>query len=165
MRYLVIAEYLTTNTMIGRISMLLLLSMLLACASSKSIRTSTSTGKRAELFDETTFVVTEQSTDPTYGLTEGNPVKVGGANEQEGPRNERRYLNALTGPQGQKISYYRLGSCCSFKTENGFLGEGLLDNYRVTWEGSADTVSIYINMYDFGDLKAPVGFGLKNPGN
>lgn len=37
----------------------------------------------------------------------------------------------------------------------------MLDNYRVTWEGSKDTVSIYINMYDYSELKAPVGFTIK----
>jgi phosphatidylserine decarboxylase len=41
------------------------------------------------------------------------------------------------------------------------MGMAILDNYRVTWEGSKDTVSIYINMYDYGVLKAPVGFSIK----
>ncbi|WP_299097915.1 hypothetical protein [uncultured Winogradskyella sp.] len=38
------------------------------------------------------------------------------------------------------------------------MGYAMLDNYRVTWENAKDTVSIYINMYDSGKLKAPVGF-------
>ena len=37
----------------------------------------------------------------------------------------------------------------------------MLDKYRVTWEGSQETISIYINMYDSGELKAPKGFGIK----
>lgn len=41
------------------------------------------------------------------------------------------------------------------------MGMAMLDNYRVTWEGSTDTVSVYINMYDYGELKAPVGFTIK----
>lgn len=41
------------------------------------------------------------------------------------------------------------------------MGMAMLDNYRVTWEGSKDTVSIYINMYDSSVLKAPYGFGIK----
>ncbi|MPN11009.1 hypothetical protein SDC9_158307 [bioreactor metagenome] len=105
--------------------------------------------------------MTEISADKSYGYTEDNPIKVGGVDKKEGPLNERRFLNALAGPQGEKVSYYRLGSCCIFDTENGLNGRGLLDNYRVTWEGSKDTVSIYINMYDYGQLKAPVGFTIK----
>lgn len=110
-----------------------------------------------------TFEIREISTDPTYGLSEKNPVQVGGVDKREGPINERRYLNALAGPNGEQISYYRAGSCCPIKSKNNPFGAGsvMLDNYRVTWEGSKDTISIYINMYDYGTLKAPVGFTIK----
>ncbi|GHA74124.1 hypothetical protein [Pontibacter akesuensis] len=114
-----------------------------------------------QLLDNQTFILTEVSTDPTYGVSEKNPVEVGGVDKSEGPLNERRYLNALAGPNGERVSYYRAGSCCAVKSKNGFMGMAMLDNYRVTWEGSKDTVSIYINMYDYGELKAPVGFTIK----
>lgn len=107
------------------------------------------------------FLLTEISTDKSYGFTEKNPIQVGGVDKMEGPLNERRFLNALAGPNGEKVSYYRLGSCCLFDTDKGINGRGLLDNYRVTWEGTKDTVSIYINMYDYGLLLAPVGFTIK----
>jgi hypothetical protein len=125
--------------------------MLLSC--SATIKTA--------LLDHQTFLLTEISADPSYGLSEENPVKVGGADKKEGPKNERRYLNALAGPNGEKVTYYRAGSCCPVKSKNGLMGMAILDNYRVTWEGSKDTVSIYINMYDYGVLKAPVGFSIK----
>ena len=83
--------------------------------------------------------------------------------KNEVPLSERRFLNALAGPNGEEISYFRAGSCCAIKSKNdpfGF-GEVLLDNYRVTWKGAKDTISIYINMYDYGTLKAPVGFTIK----
>lgn len=67
----------------------------------------------------------------------------------------------LAGPNGEKISFYRAGSCCGIKSDKAPMGYAILDNYRVTWEGSTDTVSIYINMYDRGVLKAPVGFTIK----
>lgn len=113
------------------------------------------------LRDYNTFLITEISNDKTYGLTPENPVEVGGVKDSEGPLNERRYLNALTGPNGEKISYFRAGSCCPVNSENGFMGKAMLDNYRVSWENSKDTVSIFINMYDSGKLKAPFGFGLR----
>lgn len=131
--------------------------LLLSCSSTKQI----SKNVKQTLRDNNTFLITEISNDNTYGLSPKKPVEVGGAENSEGPRNERRYLNALTGPNGETISYYRAGSCCPVKSENGFMGSAMLDNYRVTWENSKDTVSIYINMYDSGVLKAPVGFGLK----
>jgi hypothetical protein len=82
---------------------------------------------------------------------------VGGSNESSGPRSERRFLNALLGPNGEEVKYFRAGSCCPFKTPNGILDTGLLDRYRVSWTGSKDTLDIFINMYDKGDLQIPVG--------
>lgn len=107
--------------------------------------------------DAATFELTETTTDTTYGFDRKNPVSVG--NTGGGPANERRYLNALLGPHGEPVSYIREGSCCAFKTPNGlFDNTGMLDRYKVTWAGAADTVVLYINMYDRGDLKIPVGF-------
>ncbi len=115
------------------------------------------------LKDDGTFKLTEISTDPTYGFSEKNPVQVGGVDKMEGPLNEIRYLNALAGPNGEDVYYYRLGSCCPIKSKNDPFGAGvvMLDNYLLTWEGAKDTVSIYINMYDYGELRALVGFTIK----
>ena len=134
-----------------------------SCSSSKKVAVDNQPYSPSErvLVNSQTFLLTEISADKSYGYTEDNPIKVGGVDKKEGPLNERRFLNALAGPQGEKVSYYRLGSCCIFDTENGLNGRGLLDNYRVPWEGSQDTVSSYINMYDYGQLKAPVGFTIK----
>jgi len=116
-------------------------------------------GQNYKLVDDNTFLITELSTDKTYG-TEKNPIKVGG-DENSGPSNERRFLNALAGPNGEKISYTRKGSCCHFETPNGFMGGGLLDMYEITWPGQKKPVMLYINMYDPGELKCPVGFTLR----
>lgn len=97
--------------------------------------------------------------DTTYGYTEKNPVKVGGFNN--GPSNERDYLNSLTGPNGEKVEFYRNGSCCPFNTKNSPFGEGMLDQYSVFYEGIKDTAIIYVNMYDKAEIKAPVGFKFK----
>jgi hypothetical protein len=113
-----------------------------------------------EFIDGSTFLLTERAADSSYGFDPSNPVKVGGITN--GPTNERRYLNALLGPGGENISYLRSGSCCFFKTPHGLMDSmGLLDHYRVYWRNSRDTFSIYINMYDEGDLYIPVGFNAK----
>ena len=141
----------------NKLAKLGILVFLFSCSSTKQISKNT----QQILKDNNTFLITEISTDKTYGLSPKNPVEVGGAKDSEDPLNERRYLNSLTGPNGESISYYRAGSCCPVKSKNGFMGSAMLDNYRATWENSKDTVSIYINMYDSGELKAPFGFGLK----
>src|SRR5687767_5336712 len=126
-----------------------LIVMLYSCSATKQ-------SAKTTLLDNKTFLLKEVSTDITYGFSEKNPIEVGGAEKGEGPYNERRFLNALAGPNGEEVSYYRAGSCCPVKSKNGFMGMALLDNYRVTWKGSNDTVSIFINMYDYGALKVPV---------
>lgn len=104
------------------------------------------------------FKLTVVSDDDTYGYSEKNPIKVGGAKNSSGPANERKFLNALLGPDGQIVTYVRTGSCCMFKTPHGLMGAGLLDKYEVKYEGLENPVILYINMYDKGDLKAPKGF-------
>ena len=136
--------------------------ILIGCASQRSTTTSKGGGdtrtKPAELLDDNTYLLTETTEDKTYGYKESNPVKVGGSKESSGPKNERRFLNALLGPNGEQVKYYRVGSCCPFKTPNGLVNNtGMLDRYRITWTASKDTLDIFINMYDAGDLKIPHG--------
>lgn len=115
---------------------------------------------KQELIDDHTFKIELYSSDKTYGYTEKNPIMVGGNNE--GPKNERRFLNALTGPNGEEIEYLRIGSCCNFRTRNSsFGGGGLLDMYNINYEGLKDDLVLYINMYDSDTLKVPVGLELK----
>jgi len=142
-----------------QISILGILLILISCSTTKNV----SKNVKHTLRDNYTFLIENTSTDKSYGFSEQNPVEVGGIDKNEGPLNERRFLNALAGPNGEAISYYRAGSCCPIKSDKAMFGNRvMLDNYRVTWEGSNDTVSIYINMYDSGMLKVPVGFTLNN---
>ena len=119
--------------------------------------------QQAELMDANTFRITEVSSDASYGYTEENPVKVGGS-LQQGALNERRFLNALLGPNGEKVQYHRRGSCCMFKTPNGISGTGLLDAYEVKYEGLDKPIVLYVNMYDYGILRAPKGFTFRTIG-
>lgn len=143
-----------------KITYIAILSLFFTCTTSKHV-------VETELKDNHTFELKDISDDPTYGYSEKNPIQVGGVDKQSGPLNERRFLNALAGPNGEEVTYSRSGSCCPIKSKNDPLGFGqvMLDNYLVTWKGSNDTISIYINMYDYGTLKAPKGFTIKNTAN
>ncbi|OFY10759.1 MAG: hypothetical protein A2X11_11715 [Bacteroidetes bacterium GWE2_42_24] len=143
---------------------LLILAMAIIIISSCSTLKKTAGGDygspkvKQELKDDNTFRITLYSQDNTYGYTEKNPIMVGG--NSEGPINERRFLNALSGPNGEKIEYYRMGSCCLFKTKNSAWG-GMLDKYNITYTGLKKNLIIYINMYDSDTLKVPVGLKLR----
>ena len=76
--------------------------------------------------------------------------------------NEQRFLNALAGPNGEKVSYKRQGSCCPFKTPNAVFGDsGMLDMYEISIEGMFQKIILYLNMYDSETLQVPVGFTLR----
>lgn len=107
----------------------------------------------------TSHKTVEKNLDPRYGYSEVNPIKVGGVSKREGPQREIDYLRSLVGLNGENLSFYRIGSCCAFKTENSPFGDnGLLDIYSVTYKGKGDTVKLYLNMYDEDVLYAPEGF-------
>lgn len=94
------------------------------------------------------------SPDATYGYTQDNPIKVGG-DVFGGPARERAYLDHLRGPDGQTIAYQRLGS-------TGY-GDTILDIYEVSYDGPAEPILLYIDMYVFEELFAPVGFTCAGP--
>lgn len=90
-----------------------------------------------------------------YGYSKDDPIHVGG-----GVNGELEYLEHLRGPQGQKVRYERRGSCCFFASERSPFGNGLLDVYDVTYEGLNEPVTLFLNMYERKDPRAPAGFRL-----
>ena len=143
---------------------LILLSIIIftSCNAGKTSPSSSDTRtKNIEFLDQYTFLLTESSQDKTYGYEKSNPINVGGIKESEGPLNQRRFLEALYGPNDKKMIYWRNGSCCAFETKSGFGGLGMLDIYSLVELGGADTLTLYLNFYDEGDLKIPLGLRAK----
>ena len=89
------------------------------------------------------------TTDESYGVSAGNPVKVG-LDGASGPARELQYLNALRGPSGQALRFRRVGTSLA--------GTVILDVYELTYEGLASAVRIYLDAYHFEEPAAPRGF-------
>ena len=103
--------------------------------------------------------ITEIERNNSYGYTQSNPVKVGGYKNDEGPKNERTFLESLRDTSGNQIEFKRLSNCCMFETPNGPKGGGLLDIYEVQLKAQSDPIILYLNMYDYdGSPRAPDGF-------
>lgn len=97
----------------------------------------------------------------SYGYSKDNPIKVAGLSDELSARSEHLYLARLRGPNGERITYFRRGSCCAFDTPNSPMGMGgLLDAYEVHYENLGEHVVLYLNMYDPGEIRAPKGFTL-----
>ena len=108
-----------------------------------------------------TFVITEYSKDKRYGYEKEYPINIFYSNTKNETINQQRYLNALAGPKGEKITYTKLESCCPFPTKRSEMGAGFLDVYELKWEGQQNPVTLYLNIYEKGVLKVPVGLTLK----
>jgi len=94
------------------------------------------------------------SKDQTYGLTEENPVRVGG-NAMNGPSREEAYLAALRGPEGQELTYERTSSQES--------GGSILDIFEIQYSGLGEPVKYYFDEYSYDELLASVGFTCAYP--
>lgn len=135
---------------------------LVGCGSQnpKILSTSTNPHETSDQY-EPFFDVVEDAPDKTYGLSETNPVKVGGFETREGPSNQRRFLSSLAGPNGEILTFHRRGSCCPYESENGYGGHALVDVYEVFYEGLKKPILVYISLYDTEKLYIPKGFTKK----
>ena len=113
------------------------------------------------LSKENTFIVTEYSKDLKYGFNEEYPVNVFYINSKDENLNASRYLNALAGPNGEKITYTKIESCCPFPTKRTEIGAGYLDIYELKWEGQNKPIRLYINIYERGYILIPIGLSIK----
>ena len=139
-----------------------LLSFTISCISTKStLKNIDDNAPIPKLTVDNTFVITEYSKDKKYGYDKDYPINVFYYSTRNETINQERFLNALTGPKGQKISFSKIESCCPFPTKRSEMGAGFLDVYEVKWEGLKKPILLYMNIYEKGVLKVPVGFGLK----
>ncbi|MFV5685920.1 2-dehydro-3-deoxyphosphooctonate aldolase [Flavobacterium sp. GB2R13] len=139
---------------------LLLLSA--SCVSTKStLKNVDDNAPALTLTKENTFVITAYSKDKKYGYDQDYPINIFYRNTVNETINQERFLNALTGPKGEKITYTKLESCCPFPTKKTDLGAGFLDVYELKWDGQKKPIKLYLNIYEKGILMVPVGLSLK----
>lgn len=108
-----------------------------------------------------TFIISLFSKDKKYGYDPDYPINIFFRNTRNEAENELRFLNALAGPNGEKITFKRLETCCPFPTKRSDMGAGFLNVYQLTWEGQKKPVTLYLNIYEKGILMVPMGLSLK----
>lgn len=118
-----------------------------------------------KLSKENTFIITEYSKDKKYGYHKDYPINIFYYNTYNEQINEERFLNALAGPKGEKITYTKLETCCPFPTKRSGMGAGFLNVYEIRWEGQKKPVVLYLNIYEKGVLMCPMGLSIKKTNN
>lgn len=107
------------------------------------------------------FLITEYAKDKKYGYDKNYPINIFYKSVADEDINPKRFLDALTGPKGETITYKKLESCCPFPTKRGESGAGFLDIYEITYPGLKKPLKLYFNIYEKGYLFVPKGFELK----
>ncbi|TRW23365.1 2-dehydro-3-deoxyphosphooctonate aldolase [Flavobacterium zepuense] len=134
----------------------------IACTSTRNtIKNIDDNAVMPALTKEKNFVITETSSDKNYGFDQDYPINLGFMPYQSAEINVKRYFGALSGPDGEKLTYNKVDSCCPFPSKRTDMGAGILDIYEVKWDGLTEPKRIYINLYEKGNILAPIGFGIK----
>lgn len=142
---------------------LILVNLFSSCVSTKStLKNVDDNAPNLRLTADNTFVITQYSKDKKYGYDEDYPINIFYKNSKDDILNQERFLNALAGPNGEKITYKKLESCCPFPTKRSDMGAGFLDIYELTWNGQTTPVKLYLNIFEKGVLMVPVGLTLKS---
>jgi hypothetical protein len=99
--------------------------------------------------------------DPEYGLVANKAVAIGGGPLYMNAR-QRRYLNALRGPQRQTVTI--VGGVGSLLLP-GDPEHAIIDSYHVSYEVDGKPVekTIYMDAYHYDAPKAPAGFTCGTP--
>ena len=140
---------------------LLIAFTLTSCVSTKStIKNIDNTALRPSVRDQA-YIITEYATDAKYGYDEDYPINIGFINEKQEDINIQYFFNGLSGPNGEKIVYKKIDTCCPFPSKNSLMGAGTIGIYEVSFEGSSKTILLYFNIYEKGKILCPKGFAIK----
>lgn len=146
--------------------LIVLLITAVSCVSTKStLKNVDDNAPDLVLSKNNTFIIKEFSKDKKYGYNPNYPINIFFINTKDEAINETRFLNALAGPNGEKITYTRLETCCPFPTKRSDMGAGFLNVYELKWEGQKKPVTLYLNIYEKGILMVPMGLSLKKENN
>lgn len=135
--------------------------LLTSCVSTQStLKNVDNTAVRPAVKDKA-YVITEYATDNKYGYDQDYPINIGFIHEKQEDINIEYYFNGLEGPNGEKISYKKVDTCCPFPSKNSLMGAGTIGIYEVSFEGSSKTILLYFNIYEKGKILCPKGFAIK----
>ncbi len=135
--------------------------LLTSCVSTEStIKNVDNTAKRP-LYSDKMYVITEYADDSKYGFDPDYPVNIGFIQEKQETINIEYYFNGLEGPNGERISFKKIDTCCPFPTKNTTMGAGTIGIYEITLEGSTKKFTMYFNTFEKGKIVCPKGFKIK----
>jgi len=137
--------------------------LLTSCVSTQSTLKNVDNNAVRPAIKDLAYAITEYATDNKYGYDQDYPINIGFIHEKQEDINIQYYFNGLEGPNGEKISYKKVDTCCPFPSKNSLMGAGTVGIYEVTFEGSNKKVMLYFNIFEKGKILCPKGFAIKKP--
>ena len=137
--------------------------LLTGCVSTQSTLKNVDNSAIRPAIKDLAYVITEYATDNKYGYDQDYPINIGFIHEKQEDINIQYYFNGLEGPNGEKISYKKVDTCCPFPSKNSLMGAGTVGIYEVMLEGSNKKVMLYFNIFEKGKILCPKGFAIKKP--
>ena len=137
--------------------------LLTSCVSTQSTLKNVDNSAIRPAIKDLAYVITEYATDNKYGYDQDYPINIGFIHEKQEDINIQYYFNGLEGPNGEKISYKKVDTCCPFPSKNSLMGAGTVGIYEVMFEGSNKKVMLYFNIFEKGKILCPKGFAIKKP--
>jgi hypothetical protein len=94
---------------------------------------------------------------PGYGLSADDPVRVGGGYD-DGRWNRTMYLLSLRGPDGEEVTFSRLGPGRVYENSATPTGHAVIDLFEVNHAGLAAPITVYIDFNKYERPWIPAGF-------
>ena len=127
------------------------------------------------MFGQSNFSKISVSTDSTYGYTDGNPLRMKKGNQEKSMGYSIDFLKILRTEDDQKLELIQRFTVddpnyVRSKTQlvNRYTGMpisgklGLLDKYYFVTMEKRDTLIIFVDIYNKGELKLPKGLKIKD---
>lgn len=125
-------------------------SVRVACAGLLLLTACASSNKSVAPAREAQASVRGEPAPMSYGFRPEDPVRVGWGNQ-----GVMTFFELLRGPDGQRVAWRRVGTCCGAEAAAPRAG---LEVFEVTYEGLEEPVRMYLDPYNGDAIHAPEGF-------
>lgn len=133
-----------------------------SCISTKSTIKNIDSSAIKPVIKDNAYVLTAYADNKKYGYDQDYPINIGVIKATSENTYITYFFNGITGPNGEKIAFEKIDTCCPFPTSNDKMGGGLLSYYEVKWDGQLKPVKLYFNIYERGKIVCPIGLAIKN---
>lgn len=142
--------------------MILVSFALISCMSTKSTIKNIDETAIKPVVKDNAYQIKQYAEEDQYGHDQDYPINIGFIMESSEEKFIGYFFNGLQGPEGEKLTYKKMESCCPFPTKNNKVGAGMLSVYEVRWPGVKKPLLLYFNIYERGKILCPKGLTIKN---